>query len=89
MFFQGGSLEYKKYHSILSIRRQRLQKQVMKMEKSIRKGVQNRNNNMNETLEDKVPIQYSSHVFYLAYYGITIIFVFYFNQRRRCFLIFI
>ncbi|XP_003240691.1 valine--tRNA ligase isoform X1 [Acyrthosiphon pisum] len=35
LLLKGGSLEYKKYYSILNSRRQRLQKQVMKMEKSL------------------------------------------------------
>lgn len=52
--FQGGSLEYKKYYSILNSRRQRLQKQVKKIEKSLSlsKNVQNSTDNV--TREDKV-----------------------------------
>lgn len=56
LVFQGGSLEYKKYYSILNLRRQRLQKQVMKIEKSLslNKKVQNTSENLRETRGDKV-----------------------------------
>jgi len=58
LFFKGGSLEYKKYYSVLNSRRQRLQKQVTKIEKTLKFGkkVQNTTDNLNETREDKVYI---------------------------------
>lgn len=54
--FQGGSLEYKKYYSILNSRRQRLQKQVKKIEKSLSlsKNVHNSTENVRVTRENKV-----------------------------------
>uniref|UniRef100_A0A2S2Q8D5 valine--tRNA ligase n=1 Tax=Sipha flava TaxID=143950 RepID=A0A2S2Q8D5_9HEMI len=53
LLLKGGSLEYKKYYTHLNMRRQRLEKQVMKMEKSINKGAPT-NDNLNETLDDKM-----------------------------------
>lgn len=54
--FQGGSLEYKKYYSVLNTKRQRLQTQIKKIEDllSCSKKGQKHNNNFKKMQEDKV-----------------------------------